>query len=302
MKLSSIIAARNRVALPQDFLFTVDASIDQDISIELQSQFNYSGVIDWGDGSSNTVLSGTGVNLNHTFSTVNTFQVKVSGTIPLLKFDNELGVVSVENLGNVGLQASHSMFKLCGNLTSANLGNYTTIIEEQAFYNCTSLTSVTIGNSVTSIGSNAFRVCTTLPSINIPNSVTSIGSSAFLGCSSLTSINIPNSVTIIGDYAFSYCQSLASATIGNSVTSIKLQTFTYCTSLTSVTIGNSVTSIGDAAFRECTSLGSISCLAMTAPTLGSSVFLNVSTATIDVPVGATGYGSTYGGLTVNYVL
>jgi hypothetical protein len=123
-----------------------------------------------------------------------------------------------------------------------------------------------------------------------------------LGCSSLTSINIPNSVTIIGDYAFSYCQSLASATIGNSVTSIKLQTFTYCTSLTSVTIGNSVTSIGDAAFRECTSLGSISCLAMTAPTLGSSVFLNVSTATIDVPVGATGYGSTYGGLTVNYVL
>jgi len=279
MKLSSIIAARNRVAPPQDFLFTVDASIDQDISIELQSQFNYSGVIDWGDGSSNTVLSGTGVQVDHTFSAVNTFQVKVSGTMPILKFDNELGVVSVENLGNVGLQASHSMFKLCSNLTSANLGNYTTIIEEQAFYRCSSLTSVTIGNSVTSIGIGAFFGCNTLPSIIIPNSVISIGSSAFGDCNTLASIIIPNGVT-----------------------SIEPQTFWSCSGLTSVIIPSGVTSIGNNAFEGCTLLGSISCLAMTAPTLGTDVFLNALATTIDVPVGATGYNSTYGGLTVNYVL
>jgi len=279
MKLSSIIAARNRVAPPQDLLFTVDASIDQDISIELQSQFNYSGVIDWGDGSSNTVLSGTGVQVNHTFSTVNTFQVKVSGTMPVLEFDNELGVVSVENLGNVGLQASDSMFKLCSNLTSANLGNYTTIIEEEAFAYCTSLTSVTIGNSVTSIGIGAFFGCNTLPSIIIPNSVTSIGSTAFGQCDTLASIIIPNGVTLI-----------------------EPQTFFSCDNLTSVIIPSGVTSIGNSAFAWCTSLVSISCLAMTAPTLGTDVFLRVLNATIDVPTGATGYGTTYGGLTVNYVL
>jgi len=59
-----------------------------------------------------------------------------------------------------------------------------------------------------------------------------------------------------------------------------------------------VTSIGGYAFWQCTSLATINCLATTPPTLGTDVFDGVLAADIHVPAGATGYGTTYGGLTV----
>jgi len=63
-----------------------------------------------------------------------------------------------------------------------------------------------------------------------------------------------------------------------------------------------VTSIGSYAFALCTSLATVNCLATTAPTLGSRAFYGISATEIHVPVGATGYTSTYGGLTVVFDL
>ena len=137
-----------------------------------------------------------------------------------------------------------------------------------------------------------------LTSVYVGSNVTSIGSDAFLECSSITSITIPDSVTSIGDSAFSYCSGLTSITIPDSVTSIGNRVFEGCTGLTSITIPDSVTSIGDRAFEVCTNLATINCLATTAPTLGSNAFNIVSATDIHVPAGATGYGTTYGGLTV----
>jgi hypothetical protein len=106
----------------------------------------------------------------------------------------------------------------------------------------------------------------------------------------------------LGNSAIRGCTSLTSFVISNNFVGIDSSAFRDCSNLASVTIGSGVSSLGSYAFRDCTSLGSISCLATTAPTLGTSVFGAVAATTIDVPVGATGYGSTYGGLTVNYVL
>jgi len=146
-------------------------------------------------------------------------------------------------------------------------------IGDGAFRNCTSLTNITIPDGVESIGKDAFGFCTSLPSITIPDSVTSIGYEAFRNCTSLTSITIPDSVTVIGNAAFA-----------------------YCSNLTSVTIGNGVTSIGAYAFADSRILRNIF-FDGNAPTLGSSVFRNV-VAAVFITRTASGFGQTFGGLTV----
>lgn len=96
---------------------------------------------------------------------------------------------------------------------------------------------------------------------------------------------------------------IISSPVNPSFTLIDAQTFFGCTGLASIIIPESVATIGAEALKNCTALSSISCLNTVAPTLvGSDVFLNVLATTIDVPIGAAGYGTTYGGLTVNYVL
>jgi len=151
------------------------------------------------------------------------------------------------------------------------------------YNNNTNLTSLYIGSKITEIGFEGVKSCANLTDVTIPNSVTIIGDSSFLACTNLAEIVIPNSVLDIKSYAFNACSSLASATIGAGVTQIR-----------------------DEAFKDCTALASVSSLNPVAPTLtltpGSGVFSNILATTIDVPVGATGYGTTYGGLTVNYVL
>jgi len=110
---------------------------------------------------------------------------------------------------------------------------------------------------------------------------------------------IPDSVSSIGSYAFGYSSILESATLPNNVdfTSIEDSLFIN-TSLTSITIPNSVETIGSQAFYNCTSLATINCLAINAPNLFGTTFSGVAATEIHVPVGATGYGTTYGGLTV----
>jgi hypothetical protein len=87
-------------------------------------------------------------------------------------------------------------------------------------------------------------------------------------------------------------------TLSNGIVSIPIAFLALSIALPSITIPSSVTSIGDAAFIQCNSLDYIACLAMAAPTLGALVFVGVLTTEIHVPNGATGYGATFGGLTV----
>ena len=209
------------------------------------------------------------------------------------------------------------------------ISNFVTSIGSNAFYNCSNLTSVTIPNSVTSIGDVAFDLCTSLTSVTIPGSVTNLGDGAFQACLNLTAINvntnnaaymsvagvlfnrsqtalieypagkvgtsytIPNSVTSIGNGAFADGLP-ASVTIPNSVTNIGGDAFLGCTRLTSVTIPNGVTSIGSNAFCLCTSLTSAYFTA-NPPTVGVTVFLYDSLATIFYLPGTTGWSNTFAG-------
>ena len=173
-----------------------------------------------------------------------------------------------------------------------------TSIGDDAFWRCTGLTSVTIPNSVTSIVKTAFLFCDGLTNIIVENGnsvydsrencnaiIVTATNALFVGCKNTI---IPNSVTSIGDGAFWYCTGLTSVTIPNSVTSIGEYAFYSCSGLTSVTIGNGVTSIGEYAFMYCDGLKEIYVKATTPPTINSSVFYGVPTASaiLYVPVGS----------------
>ena len=144
-------------------------------------------VIDWGDGTSDTV-NNPSTTVSHTYADgLNEHLIIFDGTVTSL-----------------GTQC----FSGCSGLTSVVIPDSVTSIGDLCFYRCSGLTSVVIPDSVTSLGAQCFSGCSGLTSVVIPDSVTSLKTQCFSGCSGLTSVVIPDSVTSIGVKCFSGCTSL----------------------------------------------------------------------------------------------
>ncbi len=192
-------------------------------------------VVDWGDGSEPSTLSGTSsaspvFTANHEYPSAGDYVISLSIT----------GNAVI--LGSSSTNVYSQLLCYTNGADSRNKG-YQNAIQKIEF-----------SSGITSIGAYAFQYCYSLASISIPDSVTSIGTYAFQYCYSLASISIPDSVTSIGTYAFRYCYSLASISIPDSVTSIGTYAFHDCYSLASISIPDSVMSIGASTFQNCYSL------------------------------------------------
>ena len=212
--------------------------------------------------------------------------------------DFQSGVAQTRNLLNID---NLDGYKNNSNLESIYIGSHVTSIDFQAFLGTTGLTSVKIPETVTTLGQAAFFE-SGLTSVFVPDSVTDMGSSSTFGdCLSLTSAIIGNNVPTIPVFGLANNPLLSSVSLGSSVTTIGASAFQSDVGLTSIDLPSGVTSIGSSAFNGCTTLASIGIASSSAPTLGSNAFLNVSATTVQVPIGATGYSATYGGLTVVYV-
>lgn len=152
--------------------------------------YNYD--VDWGDGTTDTGLTGT---ITHTFAGgAGTYTVKISGIFPRIQFNNsgdKLKLLEIQNWGAIAWGNLNQAFRGCSNLDvtatdAPNLLNCTTLT--QAFDSCTSL----VGNSsfntwdvsnITTL-SRAFYLCTSL-NFDIPDwdvsNVTDFGE-AFNSC------------------------------------------------------------------------------------------------------------------------
>ena len=210
--------------------------------------------VDWGDGTTPDILTGTSLTTvqwtpTHNYVSSGNYVIKltVDGEAQLYgsgssnQYAYILRYGSAADLRNrvyqnsilkveigAGIRIGAYAFRYCHSLSSVTIPDGVTSIENNAFYNCYSLSSITIPDSVISIGNNAFYDCYSLSSITIPDGVTSIGTNAFYDCYSLSRITIPGGVTSIENNAFSYCYSLSSITIPGSVTSIGNNAFSYC--------------------------------------------------------------------------
>ncbi len=171
-------------------------------------------------------------------------------------------------------------FRESSGLTHVYLPHSVTKIDQYAFSHCTGLTDIEL-NEVTYIGNDAFYN-TGLTAVAIPSTVTYLGAEAFCNCASLYTVFIPNGITTIRYRTFQKCTSLWNIEIPNTVTTIDHSAFRWCTDLKRVMLGSDIscelTSIGNYAFEGCTALGnsdgsgSITCMALTPPTVSENTF------------------------------
>ena len=211
--------------------------------------------VDWGDGTTPDVLTGTSTTAvkwtpTHEYAAPGDYVIS-------LTVDGSMGFYGSNLTNEYSGILRYSSGADARNRTYQNavqrieIGDGVTSISAYAFYQCYSLASIAIPDGVQEIGDYAFYQCYSLASITIPSGVTAIFSSAFRNCYSLASITIPNGVTFIGNATFLNCSRLASITIPNSVTGIFMSVFENCYSLASITIPNSATKINSNAFQNC---------------------------------------------------
>ena len=231
---------------------------------------------------------------------------------------------SVTNIGDYA-------FEDCYYLSNVTISAHVVTIGNSVFESCRILTNVFIPASVTSIGNYTFIylpnvTAFTVDSNNlaysslagvffdknrhtlfqypigktggytIPTGVTTIAYEAFDNCTNLTSLTVPASVTSIGQYAFEYCYNLTNVNLLANATSITYGAFYECYRLAKVTIPASVTSIGNYVFYYCTNLTGVYFTGNNAPaSIGDSTYYNDNNLTNYYLLGATGFGSSYGG-------
>lgn len=225
-------------------------------------------VIDWGDGSSTTSVSGTGnKSANHTYSAVGNYIITitvVSGTMKLGNGSSGTATV-VGALNSSSYRAS---------VTRVNIGSNVTEITAYAFYQNANLSAISMPNTITSIGNYAFQTCQ-FPFVVIPSSCTTLGTYVFDSCKAIRYISIPNSVTSFGNNDTYSCTGLRRALLAG-ITSIGTNTFAYNYGTFIMWFGSSLSSIGDNAFRSLSGCAEYHFTSTTPPTLGTTPFNGIA--------------------------
>lgn len=123
-----------------------------------------------------------------------------------------------------------------------------------------------------------------MTAVTIPNGVTTIGRLAFRYNMALENVTMPNTVTIIEGGCFSDT-GIKTLVIPEGVITIKSQAFQHC-AVESITFPSTLETIEYEAFDMCFNLSSITCLATTAPAVGSDAFQGGLSGTLRVPTGS----------------
>ena len=225
------------------------------IPLMIQQTVSEGVTINWGDGSEEETIEGTG-----TVTTSHTYEAEGEYDITLDVADGctlDFGGTVNDTACNVFGENAEKKHKYILPLKKLYVGDNVTSIGGYAFYGCNALASLTIPDGVTSISGHAFYNCFTLISLTIPDSITSIGGYAFYGCYALISLTIPSSVTSIGNNVFANCYALSRLAIPDGITSIEDNLCRYCYALSTLNIPDSVVSIGKSAFNGCNALVSL---------------------------------------------
>ena len=212
-------------------------------------------------------------------------------------------------------------FSGCGNLERIYLHDGIISMGKSAFIECFSLERFTIPKGVTVLSQDLFASCRGLREVYLHENITKMESSVFENCKSLTFCSLsgagqnilPNNLTEIGtkcfystplkqmnmrstkitaipEYAFYTCENLKEITLPSGLQTIGTYALSGCP-FTYIELPATLTHIDNYAFLSCNDLYSVTCNAITPPTLGTNYpFTAGKVQYLSVP---SGYVDTY---------
>ncbi len=131
----------------------------------------------------------------------------------------------------------------------------------------------------------AFEEATSLKEVTL-GALTTVGARAFAKCSALKTVSLSYSAEILGNYAFAHCTAMEEYPYFSSLASIGDFAFADNTSLRSFMFSPSLRQIGEQAFANNAALTELTSFAVTPPSLGRNVFLNVPVSKVQLNVPA----------------
>ena len=179
-----------------------------------------------------------------------------------------------EKLEKLGEFAFYSCSGLSGDLTIPE-GIMT--IMENSFSSCGFDGHLKLPHNLIVIGDESFSYCQFRGELNLPETVVSIGYAAFANNLFSGTLVLPSSLASLGSSAFENCRRLTGTVeIPDGIIALPKGLFNGCMTLEGVVIPKSVESIGEKTFCNCNYLNSVTCNAITPPTLSSSAFDGVA--------------------------
>jgi hypothetical protein len=241
---------------------------------------NNGNTIDWGDGSSPSVITGTSRQLlSHTYAEQGQYDVTITNTSGYYSFGNDssIGGYIFQKTGGSNQQAKN--IQLNNILEKVELGQGWKIDVGRQFASCMRLSEVYVSTkpSQTSIGGNMFQGDKSLQKLEgvegWDSSITSCGNSAFQRCG-LPSAYIPPNLTAIPNYYMdsenASLSTLTEITLPEGITGIGNSAFRYCQYVPEITIPSTVTRIQSDAFNQNYGCHAVHLKPTTPPTLDNA--------------------------------
>lgn len=123
------------------------SSNSNQVKLPLSSVYTYNCVVNWGDGTSSTITSWDQAETLHTYSSIGTYSIEITGTFPTLRFTgagDRLKILDVTQWGDNNWLSLASFFNNCSNVQITatdvpDLSNVTSLSD--TFYNATAFNS-----------------------------------------------------------------------------------------------------------------------------------------------------------------
>ena len=198
---------------------------------------NGSAVVDWGDGTSPDVLTGTSSTPSDVLWTPKHEYSRGGEYVITLTVDGQAGI---------------------GGETNSNTGSY--LLRNSAESDrCNivyrnAIKRVEFGTGIVNVGAAGLAYCYDLRGVKLPESKLAFGSSCMYSCRNLEKFTMSNNDSPLGGGMFSGCEGLREVVFSESITAIPSSAFSGCAVLTYIKIPGKVSSVGVNAFSNCYSM------------------------------------------------